>query len=98
MIKQPVKPTDPATLEICNDPLPTHRASAGNKYAEILKAIKPGQCIKCSPEEIGRVQGAMRKFVQTHNINATVKTIKNYGDGKGRVWMLPVEKKLKVAA
>ena len=28
MIKQPIKPTDPATLTICNDPLPAGRASA----------------------------------------------------------------------
>lgn len=98
MIKTPVKPTDPSTLTICNDPLPVHRASCGNKYTPILQALKLGQCIKCKPEEIGRVQGAMRKYVELHKINATVRTIKDYGDGMGRVWMLAVEKKLKVAA
>lgn len=95
MIKQPVKPTDPSTLEICNDPIPTHRASCGNKYAALLKNIKPGQCIKCSPEEVGRIQGAMRKYIELNQIDAYVRTIKDYGDGKGRVWMLAAEKKSK---
>lgn len=98
MIKQPVKPTDPNTLVICNDPIPTHRASPGNKYTETLKAMKMGQCIKCKPEEVGRVQGAMRKYVEVNKINATVRTMKDFGDGMGRVWMMAVEKKLKVAA
>lgn len=92
MVKEPVKPTDPSTLEICNDPIPTHRASCGNKYAELLKKLKPGQCIKCRPEEVGRVQGAMRKYIEANKIDATVRTIKNYGDGKGRVWMMATEK------
>ena len=98
MTKQPVKPTDPSTLTICNDPIPSHRASPGNKYEAVLKTMKIGQCIKCLPEEVGRIQGAMRKYIELHKINATVRTIKNYGDGFGRVWMLAVEKKLKVAA
>lgn len=59
MIKKPHTPTDPDTLEICNDPLPSHRASAGNKYTPTLKALKMGQAIKCKPEEVGRVAGAM---------------------------------------
>ena len=91
MIKQPVKPTDPDTLEICNDPLPAHRASPGNKYAAILLVLKIGQAIKCKPEEVGRVSGAMRKHIDAHKIKATVRSSKNYGDGKGRVWMLAIE-------
>ena len=91
MIKDPVKPTDPKTLVICDDPLPTHRASCGNKYEPTIKAMKVGQAIKCLPSEVGRVAGAMRKFIKTNNMAATVKTIKDYGDGKGRVWMVALE-------
>jgi hypothetical protein len=98
MVKQPVKLTDPTTLEICDDPLPAARASCGNKYEPLFKAMKLGQAIKCQPTEIGRLGGALRKYVHVNKINAHVKTIKNYGDGKGRVWMLPVEVKAKLAA
>jgi hypothetical protein len=98
MIKQPPKPTDASALEVCDDQVPAHRVSFGNKYESILKTMKLGQCIKCKPDEIGRVAGAMRNYVAAKKINATVRTIKDYGDGKGRVWMLAVEKKLRVAA
>lgn len=98
MVKTPVKPTDPSMLEVCDDPIPAHRASAGNKYEAVLKTLKLGQCIKCAPSEIGRISSALRKYIAVNKNNATVRTIKNYGDGKGRVWMLAIEKKLKVAA
>ena len=88
MIKQPIKPTNPDTLQICNDPLPAHRASKGNKYESTLKALKLGQAIKCKTEEVGRVAGAMRKWVEKHQIKANVRTIRDYGDGFGRVWMM----------
>lgn len=91
MIKEPVKPTDPSTLEICNDPLPSHRASCGNKYEATIKAMKMGQAIKCLPSEVGRVAGALRKFVENTKIAANVRTIKDYGDGKGRVWLMAAE-------
>lgn len=91
MVKQPNKPTDPDTLEICDDPLPSHRASVGNKYEATIKAMKIGQAIKCLPSEIGRVSGAVRKFITVNKVKAKVKTIKDYGDGKGRVWMLAAE-------
>lgn len=93
MTKQPAKLTNPETLEICNDQLPAHRARPGNKYEAVLKALKPGQAIKCKPEEVGRVSGAMRKYIETHDLQAVVRTIKDYGDGHGRVWMLAKEGK-----
>lgn len=98
MIKQPAKQIDPALLEICNDPIPSHRASPGNKYEAVLKTMKIGQCIKCPPEAVGSVAGAVRKWITVNKLPATVKSMTNFGDGSGRVWMLGVEKKLKVAA
>ncbi len=97
-VQMTIEPTDPAKLVICNDPLPTHRASPGNKYHSVFGVMKPGQCLKCKPDEVGRIQAAMRKYVQVRKIKVTVRTIKDYGDGKGRVWMLPIENKLKVGA
>lgn len=97
LVKDPVFRTNPDTLEICDDPLPSHRASAGNKYEPTLKKLKLGQAIKCLPAEVGRVAGAMRKYIENNKIQANVRTIKDYGDGFGRVWMLAAEKKLKAA-
>jgi hypothetical protein len=99
MVKHPVKLTDPSTLEICDDPLPAARASCGNKYEPIFKKLKLGQAIKCQPTEIGRLGGALRKYVEVHALNATVKTIKDYGDGRGRVWLMALpEAKAKLAS
>lgn len=90
MTRQPTKRTDPATIEICNDPIPSHRASCGNKYEAILSALKVGQCIKCQPAEVGRMSGALRKWVQDKKIKGAVRSMKDYGDGKGRVWLVAV--------
>lgn len=95
MIKQPVKRTDPATIEICDDPIPNHRASCGNKYANILSNMKLGQAIKCAPSEVGRMSGALRKWVIDKKIKGTVRSMKDYGDGKGRVWLMPLPEKAK---
>lgn len=92
MTRAEIKRTDPSTLVICDDPLPTHRASCGNKYEPLIAAMKMGQAIKCLPSEVGRVSGAMRKYIAVNKIKATVASTKNYEkDGKGRVWMVAEE-------
>jgi len=88
MTKQPVKPTDPDTLQICSDPMPKHRASAVNKYEKTFAAMKMGQSVKCKPNETGRISGAMRNYIKAKKLNAICKTMKTYDDGMGRVWML----------
>lgn len=93
------QPLDIDKLTICNDPLPVHRARPGGKYDELLKNIKVGQCIKCAPDDIGTISSALRKWIDQHNIKATTRSMKNYGDGMGRVWMVALPAKaLKVAA
>ena len=94
MIKQPARRTDPATIEICDDPIPSHRASCGNKYEAILSNLKVGQAIKCQPSEVGRMSGALRKWVAEKNIKGAVRSMKDYGDGKGRVWLIALPKKV----
>ena len=88
MIKEPVKRTDPSTLVICDDPLPTHRAVYGNKYAPIFKTMKLGQAIKCTPSEVGPIALALRKFVEVNKLKAKIASTKDYGDGMGRVWLI----------
>jgi hypothetical protein len=86
--KQKSKPLDPATLLICDDPIPTHRASSGNKYGALLEKMKVGQCIKCLPADVGRMSCAVKKHIETKKIKATVRTMSDYGDGMARVWMI----------
>lgn len=93
MGKKPQGCTNPDALEICNDPLPAGRASSGKKYDATFSALKPGQAIKCTPADVGRVAGALRKWLEQKGSKTdTVRTIKDYGDGKGRVWLLKAPK------
>lgn len=89
MTKQPIKPTDPSTLQICDDPLPAHRYSS-KKYDDVLSQMKIGQCLKCKLDEVERISGAVRNFIKEKKLKAKVCSVKDYGDGFGRVWMLPL--------
>lgn len=91
MVKAPMKRIDPSTLVVCDDPLPGHRASCGNKYEEVLMSLKHGQCVKCAPSAVGGVAGALRKLIEHKKVTGTVRTMKNYGDGLGRVWLMPAK-------
>lgn len=81
-------PADLSQITVCDDPLPNHRALPCGKYDAILAKLKVGQGIKCPPADVGKVSSAMRKWIATNKINATVRSMSNYGDGMGRVWML----------
>jgi len=61
---------DPSALVICDDPLPAGRASPGAKYVPVFSAMKPGQAIKCKPEEVARVGHAMRKWITKNGKSA----------------------------
>lgn len=102
MTKQAAKLTDPSTLKICSDPLPQGRSSPGFKYAALFLSMKVGQCVKCQPDEVGRIAGALKKWIELQGGRGMVRTIKDYGDGLGRVWWLEGEiqkrAKLRVAA
>jgi hypothetical protein len=98
MTKQAIKPTDPDKLEICSDPLPAGRANPGNKYEALYSQLTLGQCIKCQPGEVGRVANSLRKWVKGQRQGGTVRSIRDYGDGKGRVWWIAAQPKAKPAS
>ena len=87
-------PLDPATLVICNDPIPAHRASPKNKYHAIFNGMKPGQALKCEPYNVNRVANALRKHIETKALKCVARSITDYGDGMGRVWLMPADKKV----
>lgn len=88
MKRQPTRHTDPATIEICDDPLPGSRASCGNKYEALFSNMKDGQALKCQPIEVNRIANGLRKWIQDKKIKGAVRSMTDYGDGKGRVWLV----------
>lgn len=93
VITQPRQPTayiDPAGLEIKDDPLPAHRASHAYKYHQVFDRMKPGQCVRCTTADVGKVSGALRKYLELKGKKCQVRSVVRYAgdEGYGRVWML----------
>lgn len=77
-------------LTITNDVIPHRRSMPIGKYNGIFEKMAPGQCIRCKTESVGKVCGAMRKFILLKELSLHVKSVIRYdGDeGYGRIWML----------
>lgn len=89
-----MKLTNPAKFEISNDTLPEGRTVQGHKYEDLFASMKPGQCIKCPSEDVGRVGNGMRSFIKREGLeNVSVRSAKAYpgdkSDQRGRVWLWP---------
>jgi len=78
---------DLSALEVCDSPLSVARARPVSKYEDVLRRMKPGQCIKCQPAEVGPVASSLRSFFSRNGIVAKIRTTLRYQtDGLGRVW------------
>lgn len=75
-------------LEITDDPLPKTKVIFAYKYDEKFSAMRIGQSLKCATADVGKIAGAMRKFVERKGLKAIVRSTPDYGDGYGRVWLL----------
>lgn len=91
MTKQPAKLIDPDTLQICDDPLPGCRAKKGRKYADLFKGLQHGKAVKCKPQQVGQISGALRKWIEDGHTTGLVRSMRDYGDGMGRVWLIADE-------
>ncbi len=81
---------DIAALEICDSPPSVARALPVSKYEDVLRRMKPGQCIKCKPFEVDAVASSLRSFFERNGIVAKIRTTLRYQtDGLGRVWWVP---------
>lgn len=81
-------------LEICGDPLPASRSSPGAKYVPLFTRLKPGQAIKCKPEECTRIAHAMRKWITQNELPYIMRLqVRYHADGQGRVWLLDAPEK-----
>lgn len=79
---------DPDALVVCDDPMPSGRA-APDKYAAVFDQLKLGQCVKCKPDQVSLISGAMRKWAKQRSKPCIVRATARYpSDGQGRVWLL----------
>lgn len=93
-------PVDFSQLSMSNDPLPAHKQSAKrmSKYAPLLEKMQAGECVKCPRENVVFLVKSMSRLVGKHYPDYVLRSVMDYGDGMGRVWMLPKPEKLKVKA
>ena len=86
---KPMQMIDPDALEICNDPLPAARAMPEGKYTAIFSKLQFGQSIKCPPGAAPKIATALKKWLEVHKKQGTVRSAIRYGeDGTGRVWLI----------
>ena len=99
-IKAPSQYTDLAALQITNDAMPASRCAPMHKYHAVFERMHFGQCVRCATEDVGKVSGAMRKYLEIKRKTALVRTVMRYTDPKtgvedggfGRVWMMAAGK------
>lgn len=78
-------------FEIDETPYPATRIVSG-KYNETFASMRPGQCIKTEPKNVGRVAGAMRKWIANKGrTDVVVRIVSKMDDGFGRVYMMPTK-------
>jgi hypothetical protein len=82
------KPPGLASVSICNDALPPARYKPDGKYTAVFRKLKPGEALKCKPADVHRISNALRAHIKVMGITGRVRSIADYGDGKGRVWLL----------
>lgn len=88
-VTKPQRVIDPDGLELCDDPPMPVRASKTGKYTEVfMGAVNDGKTIKCNSEDAPKLATAMKKFLKDRNIKGVVRSTKDYGDGKGRLWFI----------
>lgn len=82
-------------LAVCDDPPPSSTLGPrGSKYAAIFEALPVGKGLICSKEKASVVAAAMRTWIKnTGRVGVGVSAISDYGDGKGRVWLVKKDDK-----
>lgn len=77
-------------LSFSDDPIPAHRKIVGSKYDEFFSGVKVGgPAIKCpGGTAAAKLATSLRKYVERRGMQCDIKTMSDYGDGFGRVWLL----------
>lgn len=64
------------------------RSGRAKKYAKTFATMEFGDAVKCRPDEVASIASALRRFIVDNKLVAHVKSVSDYGDKMGRVWML----------
>lgn len=93
--KAPAQFVDLSQLAITSDAIPSKRYQPSYKYNSLFDQMKLGQSVRCPTESIGKVGHALRKYIITKGVRASVKAMTQFdGDpGYGRVWLVPATEK-----
>ena len=85
-------------VELCDDPIPANRiTSVQSKYMPYFEGLRAAnseeKAIKCHPGAVGSIASGLRKYLERRGEKGkfAIKSVSNYGDGKGRVWLLPAK-------
>lgn len=94
--KRPAVEVDPSLLSVeHNVSPPAWKSKIESKYDAIFKQLKPGSCVKCEPNEVAKISGALRKYIKTKGSKAIegckVLSRERCEDGHGRVWAIKKE-------
>lgn len=92
--RRPRMAVEAGALRICGDPVPETLGSRQGMMWPIFEQLRPGQCIKCRPQETQSVAHALVRWLRIRQpakaAACIVRSTKQYpGDGQGRVWLLP---------
>lgn len=89
------RPVDFARLSMCDDPMPEHKKpdKRTSKYAPMLERMQAGKCVKCPRENVSFLVKNMSRLVNKHYPGYVLRSVMDYGDGMGRVWLMPSSEK-----
>lgn len=78
-------------FEIDNTPYPPNRI-VSSKYDDTFSGMRPGQCVRTEPQNVGKVCAAMKKWIERKGrTDVVVRIVGKMDDGFGRVYMMPAK-------
>lgn len=78
-------------FEIDSTPFPAKRLMS-SKYDGAFSEMRPGQCIKTEPENVGKVAAGMKKWIERKSrTDVVVRIVRKMDDGFGRVYLMPAK-------
>lgn len=86
---------DLSQIVITNTPLPTGRSVHVGRYDALFATVKPGQCLECPSNDVGRLAAAAKKWAKNQAKPIIVRTARVLQDKpeRGGVWLLAGEGK-----
>lgn len=81
---------DVATLVIEDTPRPSKPPTRDGKFTHLFKQLKPGQCIRCKPEEVGAIANSLGDWLLKSGKSNVLgrSAMRQCEDGFGRVWLI----------